>query len=883
VSWNCKGTRHLQAMDGKRCTQLIKNAGQSRCWTQAHALLVQAVQHILQTNTIIYNAAAGACMRGQQWQRSLNLANEVSTRGLLWDTVSWNSAMHAQQQGQQWPRALQSFLSMLERDHALSVVTCNTAMKTAASGQLWRYALELLATEMPRRKILPDVITYNTAISACEKDQQWEWGLRLLADMRNADLLPDRVSYNTAISACEKGRHWQGALALLQEMQRVKIVLDSISYNAAISACEKGQMWQVALDLLGAMGLQKVDPDTISYNAAISACEKCQQWQWPLLLLEEMCRHQVASSTHTFNAVMSALDGGKQWQRSLGFLAGLRRRVVEPNVITFSTAMSACCGRLSWRWALDIFALIKQNGVQPNSVTCSTAISALDRAGAWKGAIRVVGEMNPCRVASNIVVAGAAIWACEAGQHWQGALFLLAEACQGGAAPNCFLLNGAVLACIAAGKWERALQISDGLRLDAMSRDSLLMMCEQQGLAEHETRLLLGMAGKGTSCMELALRGLPDPVAVAVAAAVRLLHARRRPKARQLLRSAASAGEWSRAAEQVWASCDSSIKRSLGMASLQPVRLQQQRAALPQRPSRTQYSKELCMLAYVLRTATAGNASSVCRAIDEFSENVWKSSGVWAKSAGNAKAEIVSAAVSPAHPTGGGILEIGTYCGYCTIQMAAACPAACITTLEADSMHVVVARNLVAVAGLSNRVDVWTGHSGRTLPWLARNNARGKDGCCSKFGAVLMDRWGSHYPEDLDELEKGGLLREGAVLVADNILRTGASLFVWRVAGEGTDYATAFMPVHELASGSEDWLAVSVLQRGSRTNAPLVAETPIPLVVMHQEAERMRELVIGPKSHLVTLSERAAFAKELRTVLREMNIVASVDPFGQGA
>jgi len=290
------------------------------------------------------------------------------------------------------------------------------------------------------------------------------------------------------------------------------------------------------------------------------------------------------------------------------------------------------------------------------------------------------------------------------------------------------------------------------------------------------------------------------------------------------------------------------------------------------------------MLEYVLQTAIAGDAASVCRTMDDFSEYLWKSSGVWAKSAGDAKADVVCAAVAPGHPTGGGILEIGTYCGYCTIRMAAACPAACITTLEADSMHVVVARNLVAVAGLSNRVDVWTGHSDRTLPWLARERDRGKH-CCSRFGAVLMDRWGSQYPEDLDALEEGGLVQEGTVLVADNILRTGASLYVWRIAGEGTDYATAFLPVQELASGSEDWLAVSVSRRKASicTKELPVAEPPFPLVRMHQEAERMRELVIGPNSHLVTLGERAAFAKELRTVLSEMKIVPSADPLGQGA
>lgn len=290
------------------------------------------------------------------------------------------------------------------------------------------------------------------------------------------------------------------------------------------------------------------------------------------------------------------------------------------------------------------------------------------------------------------------------------------------------------------------------------------------------------------------------------------------------------------------------------------------------------------MLDYVLRTAIAGDAASVCQTMDDFREHLWKSSGVWSKSAGDAKAEIVCAAMGSGHPIGGGILEIGTYCGYCTIRMAAVCPAACVITLEFDSLHVVVARNLVALAGLSNRVDVWTGHSDRILPLLVKERGRGRNYCAS-FGAVLMDRWGSQYPEDLDVLEDSGLLQEGTILVADNVLKTGASLFAWRIAGEGADYATVFLPVQEADSASGDWLAVSVLQRQktSMNKTPPVAEPPFPLVQIHQEAERMRELTVGPKSHLVTADERAAIAEELRTVLREMKIVASSDPVGQGA
>merc|ERR1712008_17384 len=95
-----------------------------------------------------------------------------------------------------------------------------------------------------------------------------------------------------------------------------------------------------------------------------------------------------------------------------------------------------------------------------------------------------------------------------------------------------------------------------------------------------------------------------------------------------------------------------------------------------------------------------------------------------------------------------------------------------------------IARNIIAFAGLMHAVDVWTGHSQDLLPRLAARSAAEVDS--TRFSMVFMDQRGSRYDEDLDLLESCGLLLSGAIIVADNVLKPGAPLFLWRVLTGGS-------------------------------------------------------------------------------------------------
>jgi len=245
-------------------------------------------------------------------------------------------------------------------------------------------------------------------------------------------------------------------------------------------------------------------------------------------------------------------------------------------------------------------------------------------------------------------------------------------------------------------------------------------------------------------------------------------------------------------------------------------------------------------------------------------------SGQWLKVAGGTKASVLSAAVSQA--PAGSILEIGAYCGYSAIRMAMACPGTRIATLEVNPAHVVIARNMVAFAGLAHVVDVWTGHSKDILHRLsARYGGR------LALGAVFMDQRGSRYDEDLEALERYGLLLPGAVVVADNVLKPGAPLFLWRLRNSDA-YDTHIVRVEEFAMPSEDWMSISV-RRAEARDPPCVGEEPTPpedLAQLQWEADRIRARATRAGQG-VSYAEWAAYSRNMKERLATHCIAATVD------
>jgi predicted O-methyltransferase YrrM len=108
------------------------------------------------------------------------------------------------------------------------------------------------------------------------------------------------------------------------------------------------------------------------------------------------------------------------------------------------------------------------------------------------------------------------------------------------------------------------------------------------------------------------------------------------------------------------------------------------------------------------------------------------------------------------------ILEIGTLGGYSTIWLARALPpGGRIVTLESEPEYARVARDNIARAGLADRVEVRVGPAAATLAELE-----------GPFDLTFIDADKRSNPAYLEEVLR--LSRPGSVIVADNVVRSGA-------------------------------------------------------------------------------------------------------------
>jgi predicted O-methyltransferase YrrM len=108
------------------------------------------------------------------------------------------------------------------------------------------------------------------------------------------------------------------------------------------------------------------------------------------------------------------------------------------------------------------------------------------------------------------------------------------------------------------------------------------------------------------------------------------------------------------------------------------------------------------------------------------------------------------------------VLEIGTAIGYSTLWMATALPVdGQLISLERDAARASRARTHAVAAGVDARVHVMVGDASRFLHKIA-----------GPFDLIFQDGDKPGYLTMLDRLE--ALLRPGGVLVADNVLWSGA-------------------------------------------------------------------------------------------------------------
>ncbi|KAM9408589.1 catechol O-methyltransferase B [Pholidichthys leucotaenia] len=210
----------------------------------------------------------------------------------------------------------------------------------------------------------------------------------------------------------------------------------------------------------------------------------------------------------------------------------------------------------------------------------------------------------------------------------------------------------------------------------------------------------------------------------------------------------------------------------------------------------TQSTRPQRLLGAVLKTATRGDPGSVVRAIDDFCRLEW------AMNVGDEKGRILDSVVSEANPST--VLELGTYCAYSTVRIASLLsPHAKLITLEFNPAYAAVAHQVIAFAGLEDKVELVEGASGDWIPKMKEHFG------VQTFDLVFLDHWKDCYLPDTKVMEECGLLRKGSILLADNVVCPGTPEYLEYIRNSPR-YKSQYFKSHLEYTKAEDGLEKSV-------------------------------------------------------------------------
>lgn len=163
-----------------------------------------------------------------------------------------------------------------------------------------------------------------------------------------------------------------------------------------------------------------------------------------------------------------------------------------------------------------------------------------------------------------------------------------------------------------------------------------------------------------------------------------------------------------------------------------------------------------------------GNPAKLLAAMDDFANQQ-----DFLINIGNDKGSIVTRIIREERPRV--FVELGGYMGYSAIlfadqmrQVAADPSKVQFWSLEFDESFAEIARQFIDIAGLSDVVTVVLGPADESVRKMKA------DGRLEHIDMLFLDHVEDLYEQDLKVCEDAGLLRPGACIIADNVLRPGA-------------------------------------------------------------------------------------------------------------
>lgn len=179
--------------------------------------------------------------------------------------------------------------------------------------------------------------------------------------------------------------------------------------------------------------------------------------------------------------------------------------------------------------------------------------------------------------------------------------------------------------------------------------------------------------------------------------------------------------------------------------------------------------REAKLADYVTKNAKPGDLDDAIRVVDEYAYNE-----SFLINVGDEKGKILDDAVRRADAKK--ILELGTYCGYSSMRMAAAAPEAKIYSIEFNADNAEIACTIHRHAGVGDRITVVVGtlgDGGKTADALETEHGFSE----GSVDCVFLDHAKEAYLPDIEMIVERGWLHPGSIAVGDNIKFPGAPAY----------------------------------------------------------------------------------------------------------
>ncbi|CAM9959516.1 unnamed protein product, partial [Ectocarpus sp. 8 AP-2014] len=398
------------------------------------------------------------------WALVLGLMEEMRAEGVAPDVFTFTTAITACGKAGQWERAL----DLLEE------------MGGGGDGD------DRLRRRRTGVLIAPDVASINAAISACARAGQWESALGLLGRMA-ARAGGGLVSSSAGgVSSDDDDDAEQGdaaaSSAAFSSGTAAAPDLRGSSGRGSSRDTRKGVGRTAAAGAAGGTGGGAAWPaaDAVSFNSAMEACAIAGRWREGTALLPRMLKVGVRPDVCSYGGHLACLRAGGQWQRAVEVLdemtkaapkagtgiggSGEEAAGVSPDLGCYAAVISTLGEAGRWKQALDLLRFLQRKG--SSAATLGEEPAAREERAAGWDALAAEARGGGAAISSspaagpNLVCYNAALTACARAREGSTALDLLEEM-EGRGVFDTESFNCAMLACRGKGQWHKATAILD--------------------------------------------------------------------------------------------------------------------------------------------------------------------------------------------------------------------------------------------------------------------------------------------------------------------------------------------------------------------------------------------------------------------------------------